>query len=411
MSSLLEQAIIDAKMIKEAAKKNAEAAILEHYAEEIKQNINTLLEADDALPELGADAASAPLAPMPSLDASAATPLSKSSQKTEDTIMDRIPPAYLGEDNNQEIELNLDSLVEKVSKLAHQPVEVTEQDKLPQDDVSTEVQAEGDSYEDVAEETLAEVFELDEEELTEGDKAVQASREEANAATLRMRAAQLRQQDAQEQDKEQKATGQASTMSGTEEGLYEEEFLELEEELHVDMDTEIPSGIQMNRGNIKKEQDVSKAILAQKEAEKRELEEAIVTLGTQFEALKKRLDTANENNATLAEGVEFLKGKINDLGVMNAKLLYTNKILRNSSLNERQKEGIVESISKATSVDEAKTICETLQKSAGSLITERKAPKSLTEALSKAPSPFLVRNQPAVDPATNRWQKLAGIKK
>ena len=39
MSSLLEQAIIDAKMIKEAAKKNAEAAILEHYTEEIKQKI------------------------------------------------------------------------------------------------------------------------------------------------------------------------------------------------------------------------------------------------------------------------------------------------------------------------------------------------------------------------------------
>jgi hypothetical protein len=410
MSSLLEQAIIDAKMIKEAAKKNAEAAILDHYAEQIKENLDALLEADDALPELGADAASMPPpAPMPTSGGTSAAPLSKGSQKSEDTIMDRLPPAYLGEDNNQEIELNLDTLVEKVSKLAHQPVEVNEEDKLPQDDVSTEVQAEGDSYEDVSEETLAEVFELDELELTEGDKAVQASREEANAATLRMRAAQLRQQDTAEQDKEEKATGQ--TAPSDQEGLYEEEILELEEELNVDMDTENPSGINMNRGNIKKEQDVSKAVLAQKEAEKRELEEAIVALGTQFEALKKRLDTANKDNATLAEGVEYLKDKINDLGVMNAKLLYTNKILRNSSLNERQKEGIVESISKATSVEEAKTICETLQKSAGSLITERKAPKSLTEALSKAPSPFLVRNQPSADPAASRWQILAGIKK
>ena len=408
MSSLLEQAIIDAKMIKEAAKKNAEAAILDHYAEQIKENIDALLEADDAgLPELGADMGGMP--PLAPTGGDTSAPLSKGSQKVEDTVMDRIPPAYLGEDNNQEIELNLDSLVEKVSKLAHQPVEVNEEDKLPQDDVNTEVQTEGDTQEDIPEETLAEVFELDEEELTEGDKAVQASREEANAATLRMRAAQLRQQDAAEQDKAEKATGQAAPSE--QEGLYEEEFLELEEELHIDMDTENPSGINMNRGNIKKEQDVSKAVLAQKEAEKRELEEAIVALGTQFEALKKRLDTANENNETLAEGVNYLKGKLKDLGVMNAKLLYTNKILRNSSLNERQKEGIVESISKAVSVEEAKTICETLQKSAGSLITERKAPKSLTEALSKAPSPFLVRNQPSADPATSRWQILAGIKK
>jgi hypothetical protein len=410
MSSLLEQAIIDAKMIKEAAKKNAEAAILEHYAEQIKENLDALLEADDALPELGADAASMPPpAPMPTGGGTSAAPLSKGSQKSEDTIMDRLPPAYLGEDNNQEIELNLDTLVEKVSKLTHQPVEVNEEDKLPQDDINTEVQTEGDTQEDIPEETLAEVFELDESELKE-DAAI-----DVEVANLRRTAAEkavvsARNDQKAEQERE-RAAGQKNTMEPSEEGLYEEEILELEEELNVDMDTENPSGINMNRGNIKKEQDVSKAVLAQKEAEKRELEEAIVALGTQFEALKKRLDTANENNATLAEGVEYLTGKINDLGVMNSKLLYTNKILRNSSLNERQKEGIVESISKATSVEEAKTICETLQKSAGSLITERKAPKSLTEALSKAPSPFLVRNQPSADPAASRWQILAGIKK
>ena len=43
MSSMLEQAIIDATALKEAAIKNAEAAIIEKYAPEVKRSVETLL--------------------------------------------------------------------------------------------------------------------------------------------------------------------------------------------------------------------------------------------------------------------------------------------------------------------------------------------------------------------------------
>ena len=52
MSSLLEQAIVDAKALKEAAMKNAEATIIDKYSEEVKSTLNQLLEQD----ELGLDA-------------------------------------------------------------------------------------------------------------------------------------------------------------------------------------------------------------------------------------------------------------------------------------------------------------------------------------------------------------------
>ena len=52
MSSLLEQAIVDAKALKEAALKNAEATIIDKYSEEVKSTLNQLLEQD----ELGLDA-------------------------------------------------------------------------------------------------------------------------------------------------------------------------------------------------------------------------------------------------------------------------------------------------------------------------------------------------------------------
>ena len=47
MSSLLEEAIVDAKALKEAALKNAENAVLEKYSSDVKRALDTLLEQDE----------------------------------------------------------------------------------------------------------------------------------------------------------------------------------------------------------------------------------------------------------------------------------------------------------------------------------------------------------------------------
>lgn len=405
MSSILEQAIIDAKLIKEAAKKNAEVAILEHYAEEIKQNIDTLLEEEDPMAGLGADpmAAASSGGEVATSFSQPQEPLSKSEKSTANRVMDAIPPAYLGEDNMQEIEINLDSLVEKISKLAYQP-EMSEIDREPQDHPDTlmgpaEFTAEG-------EESLAEVFELDEDMLSEdADMDIKAANLKKDAATAELQGKQNDKKKSEEDTKEREELQkkQAATLQNA-----------VKEEMVVDMKNVSPGGINANEIELKKQKDVALTLKMQNkelEEEKRELEEALVGIASRLEALQTKYKSTSENNATLAEGVQYLTEKVKDLGVMNSRLLYINKILRNSSLNERQKENIVESISKAGSVEEAKVIYETLQKSAGSLITERKAPQSLTEAISSASSPFVRRtnNQP-VDPTTNRWKLLAGIK-
>ena len=48
MSSLLEQAFVDAKALKEAALKNAESTIVEKYSDEVKETLNRLLEPSPA---------------------------------------------------------------------------------------------------------------------------------------------------------------------------------------------------------------------------------------------------------------------------------------------------------------------------------------------------------------------------
>ena len=60
MSNLLEEAIVDAKALKEAAMKNAQAAIVEKYSDEVKQAVDSLLNEQDPMND--------PVSPSPSSD-------------------------------------------------------------------------------------------------------------------------------------------------------------------------------------------------------------------------------------------------------------------------------------------------------------------------------------------------------
>ena len=112
----------------------------------------------------------------------------------------------------------------------------------------------------------------------------------------------------------------------------------------------------------------------------------------------------------LAELLGQAKDNLQEVNVSNARLLYTNRVLRNTSLNERQKERIVEAISNAGSVTEAKTIYDTLQSTVQA--TPKRSPQSLSEAITRRSSVIRATRQEstATDPHLDRMQKLAGIK-
>ena len=47
MSTMLEKAIVDAKALKDAAMKNAEALVIEKYSDQIREAVDSLLEQED----------------------------------------------------------------------------------------------------------------------------------------------------------------------------------------------------------------------------------------------------------------------------------------------------------------------------------------------------------------------------
>ena len=105
-----------------------------------------------------------------------------------------------------------------------------------------------------------------------------------------------------------------------------------------------------------------------------------------------------------------LRTKLEESNLANAKLLYQNRVLDSASLNERQKDKIVDTIANAKTVEEAKIIYETLQSAVGASSRKRK-PKSLNEVVTKRSSAFMPRKEEKkVNAFSDRMKILAGLK-
>jgi len=125
--------------------------------------------------------------------------------------------------------------------------------------------------------------------------------------------------------------------------------------------------------------------------------------------LKEEKKTLLEQNNKYKNMLIKLKDKLQEVNLSNAKLLYTNRVLDSTSLNERQRNKIVEALSKADSVEEAKVIYETLQSAVGS--TRKQTPQSLSEAVVRNHSTIMPRRNGKVQKNTqlSRMQVLAGL--
>jgi len=357
MSSLLEQAIVDAKALKEAALKNAEASIIEKYSAEVKSTLDELLEQDEEPPGMEGDfadlgglgvppeggAEEPAMAPMPEADPALFEDESGVTLSATDGL-DEGDVRLNKEDETVPVTVNLDALREAIEEL--------------------ESQLDEDEEIDLNEEDLASLFEEESEEL---DEEIELAEEEVDPLDAMADAIM---------EKLRVDTG--ADLSGWA-GMRSEE-----------------KKYQMERGlAARKSTGVDEEIAAMKKAQ----EELV------FE--NKNLKT---KITQMAELLGQAKDNLQEVNVSNARLLYTNRVLRNTSLNERQKTKIVEAISKAGSVKEAKTIFESLESTVASAPSRR--PQSLSEAISR-PSQLIRasrhQEEKPVDPFTDRWKKLAGI--
>jgi FtsZ-binding cell division protein ZapB len=308
MSSLLEQALIDAKALREAALKNAEASIIEKYSEEVRSTLDNLLEQDEmglGMPAPGAEAAPAAgdaeeevlvsdEAASEAADADAMADAGLEEDKKPDGDGDGVPPWADKDDNDEDVqEEALDSLVAAIA-----------------------------------------------------------------------------------------------------------------EKLTVDMGADLT-------GWAGRRSEDTKHAMEKEIAHRRstELQDDLEALRKAQEELVFENNQLKEQNQNYEEVVEQLKETVVDVNLSNARLLYTNRVLRNTSLNERQKNKIVEAISGAGSVTEAKLIFETLQSTVET--KPKRSPQSLSEAIGRNRASVIRatrKESTTSDPISDRMKKLAGIK-
>jgi len=143
------------------------------------------------------------------------------------------------------------------------------------------------------------------------------------------------------------------------------------------------------------------------------LYEAYQAYGQEYDNLYAHHEQLTEQNNKFREVLVESQNRLNEVNLRNAQLHYTNRILTSDSLNERQKNKIVEAVSKSGTVEEAKTIFETLQSAVAGTSNNKQAPKSLNEVINKRSSAFLPRRKEETQSDSNymdRLQRLAGIK-
>jgi hypothetical protein len=397
MSSMLEQAIIEAEQLKKVASRNAEQAILERYSQEIKEEMENLIEQD-----LGLDAdAGLGLG----MDTGAATPQVdfEGAKADNDQVPDQLEYAAfdgltIGETKYPKegdlIEINLDSLSE---------YELNPEAGPTTRNLSESINIDDSLLEQFINEELEEIL-LDKDE----DKK------------------KKKDDDDDDDDKTEAHCGTGRHEEAMPAMKMQVEELELDEEkLEEMMKIDFKSVKVGNPFGTNQERDEMNLILAdlQKQCEELNMKneslsndnQSLISENTEykknFESAEATSHDLNNKYASLLEKVKELKGAFEESQLMNAKLVYTNKVLSDEKLNVRQKNKIAESIEKTDSVNEAKIVYETLVNTVES--TSKRGPESLSEAVTRRKHPLYIKgNQQEAKPSdnfANRMKRLAGL--
>jgi hypothetical protein len=172
---------------------------------------------------------------------------------------------------------------------------------------------------------------------------------------------------------------------------------EMSDEEVVNVDEELEEA-QVNEPYVK-------ATAAPKKAQSSKMNEKLA------HSVKKEAKKHDEEKAKMEETIKRLQRELRETNLLSAKNLYMNKIFAKRSLSESQKFKVISSFDKATTVDQVKTVYQTLSES----LTTKTQKTSIRESVGFASKPAgnapVKRSIIEVDPTFDRWAIIAGLKK
>jgi len=149
-------------------------------------------------------------------------------------------------------------------------------------------------------------------------------------------------------------------------------------------------------------------------------EKALETFNDLFPEIDSGITTTTkegkEKDVELKEAklvIQHLQSELQEVNLLNSKLLYTNKIFKAKNLTENQKIKVLKAFDKAETVKEAKVIYESLNEN----LVNKSTKSSIKESISFASKPAGVAPKRPInenvieeDAMISRFKKLAGIK-
>jgi hypothetical protein len=196
--------------------------------------------------------------------------------------------------------------------------------------------------------------------------------------------------------------GDSDEMLGTdiEEGMYfEDEYSDEEDATMKDMGSEMSDIDEIIESILREEGE-----MAPEEAPASEEE-------TMMEEMEAELEAKDEELKEAYRTVKQLQSVINEVNLLNAKLLYTNKLFRNFELSEPQKMKVIENFDRAANTREAKLVFATLAESFKRPTKKRVVKESYASKATTTTAPSKQTTQILSEgfEMANRWKKLAGL--
>ena len=378
-SKLLKEAIADAKAVRETAIANAKIALEEAFTPKLQSILSKKLQSEMEMDD----------------------------EEDMEEVAEEVDSSDIGkggEPKYDEAHTELDPETEKETAAPGEELDAVEKvDDLKEEEDKEEVEEayhEGDdeeSMEEVSEEEVKEETEVNEEEDSEEvDEMAHDDEDEVDEELnlediIKELESELSEEEGEEEEEVEEGYSEEEEESMEEEEESEEETMEEEESEEDDMDEDI------DLDEILKE--MGYGDVSEEESEEEEVEES-----NQVEELTKELEEAY---ATVKE----LKGTINEVNLLNAKLLYANKLFRSYAMNNDQKSKVVETLDRTKSVREVKLVFATLAESMKFGGETKKV--RVTEGIASKPQASTAPKKEIISESNeiaNRFKKLANIK-
>ena len=417
MDDLLKDAIADAKAVRETALANAKLALEEAFTPRIQsmlsQKIQSEIEDEDEVAdaEVADEEEEVPAeAPAEEAPAEEAPEVAVEPEEGEevadiaDEIEDEDEIAHEGEHEDEDEGYDESKVIE-IDGVKYAPV-VSEEEEDEDEGMYKEEEDEDEGYsEDLdLEAVLAELEgetvteeedEEDKDEVKEEEDKEDEDEISENDVSSEIGAAdnKLKPEAGDSTKIGQGPEGEGSDKPAGKEDENSEIVDDLKEDVEVSEDIDL--------------EEVLKALTEEEDEEDDKKDEAVAESVNEVKTLK--ADLEEHRNV-----VKYLRGKLNEVNLLNAKLLFTNKLFRNFGLNNEQKLKVVETFDRATNLREVKLVFSTLAESFGNKVASKPS-KPIKESKGSSSKP-VASTKPKTEEVISegfdmkaRFQKLAKI--